>query len=117
MSIERRKLMTAYGAELDLTPRELGMKGAIARANELAAETPDAWIPMQFENAANPRIHRETTAAEVAADFPEGLDALVTGVGTGGHITGVAQVLKARWPNLKVYAVKIEGGQVMIDMG
>lgn len=106
MSIERRKLMTGYGAELDLTPRELGMKGAIARANELAAETPGSWIPMQFENAANPRIHRETTAAEVADDFPEGLDVLVTGVGTGGHITGLAEVLKPRWPQLKVYAVE-----------
>lgn len=106
MSIERRKLMTGYGAELDLTPRELGMKGAIARANELAAETPGSWIPMQFENEANPRVHRETTAAEVADDFPEGLDVLVTGVGTGGHITGLAEVLKPRWPQLKVYAVE-----------
>ena len=89
MSIERRKLMTGYGAELELTPRELGMKGAIARANELAAETPGAWIPMQFENPANPAIHRDTTAAEILRDFPDGLDYLVTGVGTGGHITGV----------------------------
>jgi cysteine synthase A len=106
MSIERRKLMTGYGAELELTPRELGMKGAIARANELAAEIPGAWIPMQFDNPANPAIHRSATAEEILADFPDGLDYLVTGVGTGGHITGVAEVLKPRWPNLKVYAVE-----------
>ncbi len=106
MSIERRKLMTGYGAELELTPRELGMKGAIARANELAAEIPGAWIPMQFDNPANPAIHRSATAEEILRDFPDGLDYLVTGVGTGGHITGVAEVLKPRWPNLKVYAVE-----------
>jgi cysteine synthase A len=106
MSIERRKLMTGYGAELELTPRELGMKGAIARANELAAEIPGAWIPMQFDNPANPAVHRRTTAEEILADFPDGLDYLVTGVGTGGHITGVAEVLKPRWPNLRVYAVE-----------
>jgi cysteine synthase A len=106
MSIERRKLMTGYGAELELTPRELGMKGAIARANELAAEIPGAWIPQQFENPSNPAVHRRTTAAEILADFPDGLDYLVTGVGTGGHITGVAEVLKPRWPSLKVYAVE-----------
>ncbi len=106
MSIERRKLMTGYGAELELTPRELGMKGAIARANELAAEIPNAWIPMQFDNPANPAVHRRATAEEIFHDFPEGLDYLVTGVGTGGHITGVAEILKARWPNLKVYAVE-----------
>jgi cysteine synthase A len=106
MSVERRKLMTGYGAELELTPRELGMKGAIARANELAAEIPGAWIPMQFENPSNPAVHRRTTAAEILADFPDGLDYVVTGVGTGGHITGVAEVLKARWPALKVYAVE-----------
>jgi len=106
MSIERRKLMTGYGAELELTPRELGMKGAIARANELAAEIPGAWIPMQFDNPANPRVHRETTSAEILRDFPDGLDYLVTGVGTGGHITGCAEVLKERWPGLKVYAVE-----------
>jgi cysteine synthase A len=105
-SIERRKLMTGYGAELDLTPRELGMKGAIARANELAAEIPGAWIPMQFENPANPAVHRRTTAEEILRDFPDGLDYIVTGVGTGGHITGVAEVLKERWPDLKVYAVE-----------
>jgi cysteine synthase A len=106
MSIERRKLMTGYGAELELTPREVGMKGAIARANELAAEIPGAWIPMQFDNASNPAVHRRTTAQEILADFPDGLDYIVTGVGTGGHITGVAEVLKERWPNLKVYAVE-----------
>ncbi len=106
MSIERRKLMTGYGAELELTPRELGMKGAIARANELAAEIPNAWVPMQFENLANPAIHRTTTAPEIEKDFPDGLDFLVTGVGTGGHLTGLAEALKPRWPNLKVYAVE-----------
>jgi cysteine synthase A len=106
MSVERRKLMTGYGAELELTPRELGMKGAIARASELAAETPNAWIPMQFENPANPAIHRRATAAEVLRDFPDGLDYIVTGVGTGGHITGLAEVLKPVWPGLKVYAVE-----------
>ena len=82
------------------------MKGAIARANEIAAETPNSWIPMQFENPANVEVHRRTTAEEIARDFPDGLDYIVTGVGTGGHITGVAEVLKPRWPNLKVYAVE-----------
>ena len=106
MSVERRKLMTGYGAELDLTPRELGMKGAIARAKELAAETPDSWIPLQFDNLANPAIHRTTTAQEILRDFPDGLDYIVTGVGTGGHITGVAEALKVQWPNVKVYAVE-----------
>jgi cysteine synthase A len=105
-SIERRKLMTGYGAELELTPGELGMQGAIARADELAAEIPGAWIPMQFENPSNPAVHRRTTAQEILADFPDGLDYVVTGVGTGGHITGVAEVLKERWPALKVYAVE-----------
>jgi cysteine synthase len=105
-SIERRKLMAAYGAEFDLTPRELGMKGAIARAAEIAAETPDAWIPSQFANPANPAVHRRTTAQEILDDFPEGLDFLVTGVGTGGHITGCAEVLKEQWPSLRVYAVE-----------
>jgi cysteine synthase A len=105
-SIERRKLMAAYGAEFDLTPREVGMKGAMARAEEIAAETPGAWIPSQFANPANPAVHRETTAQEILRDFPEGLDFLVTGVGTGGHITGCAEVLKERWPDLRVYAVE-----------
>jgi cysteine synthase len=105
-SIERRRLITAYGAELDLTPRELGMKGAIARANELLAEIPNAWIPMQFENQSNVAIHRRTTAEEIARDFPDGLDYLITGVGTGGHITACAEVLKPRWASLKVFAVE-----------
>ena len=106
MSIERRKLMAAYGASFDLTPRELGMKGAIARAQEIVAETPGAWMPMQFDNPANVDVHRRTTAVEIAADFPDGLDYIVTGVGTGGHITGIAEVLKGLWPKLKVYAVE-----------
>ncbi|MEI7744868.1 MAG: cysteine synthase A [Chloroflexota bacterium] len=106
MSIERRKVLAMYGAELDLTPRELGMKGAIARAREIVGQTPGAWMPMQFDNPANVEVHKRTTAEEIAADFPDGLDYIVTGVGTGGHITGVAEVLKARWPGLKVYAVE-----------
>jgi cysteine synthase A len=105
-SIERRKLMTGYGAELEPTPRELGMKGAIARAQELVAEIPGAWMPMQFDNPVNVEAHRRTTAAEILRDFPDGLDYLVTGVGTGGHITGCAEVLKPLWPNLRVYAVE-----------
>ena len=106
MSIERRRLMLAYGAKFDLTPKEKGMKGAIARAEELAAQTPDSWIPQQFENPANIEVHARTTAEEIAADFPDGVDALITGVGTGGHITGCAQVLKKKWPQLKVFAVE-----------
>ncbi len=106
MSIERRRLMLAYGATFDLTPREKGMKGAIARAQELAAGIPGAWIPQQFENPANISVHEQTTAQEILADFPEGLDVLITGVGTGGHITGCARVLKKAWPNLKVFAVE-----------
>ena len=106
MSIERRRLMLAYGASFDLTPREKGMKGAIARALEIAAGIPGAWIPQQFDNPANIDAHVRTTAQEILADFPDGLDALITGVGTGGHITGCAQVLKAKWPQLKVYAVE-----------
>jgi cysteine synthase A len=106
MSVERRRLMLAYGATFDLTPREKGMKGAIARAEELAAQTPGAWIPQQFENPANIDVHVRTTAQEIMADFPEGVDVLITGVGTGGHLTGTAKVLKAKWPNLKVYAVE-----------
>jgi len=105
-SVERRRLMTAYGAELDLTPRELGMKGAIARANELVAEIPNAWMPMQFDNPANVEIHRRTTAREILNDFPDGFDYLITGVGTGGHITACAEVLKPEWPRLKVFAVE-----------
>jgi cysteine synthase len=106
MSIERRRLMLAYGATFDLTPREKGMKGAIARAEELVASTPGAWMPQQFENPANIDVHVRTTAQEILADFPEGIDALITGVGTGGHLTGAARVLKARFPNLKVFAVE-----------
>ena len=107
MSIERRRLMLAYGASFDLTPREKGMKGAIERAIELVAQTPGAWMPQQFENPANIDAHVHTTAEEIYADFQDKpLDAIVTGVGTGGHITGVAQVLKARWPGLKVFAVE-----------
>jgi cysteine synthase A len=106
MSIERRRLMLAYGAQFVLTPREKGMSGAVARAAELVAQTPGAWMPQQFENPANIDVHVKTTAQEILADFPEGLDALVTGVGTGGHLTGCAQVLKQAWPNLKVFAVE-----------
>jgi cysteine synthase A len=108
MSIERRRLMQAYGATFDLTPREKGMKGAIERARELLASTPGAWMPQQFENQANIDVHLRTTAPEILADFPEGLDVLITGVGTGGHITGCAEFLKKHWPALKVYAVEPE---------
>jgi cysteine synthase len=106
MSIERRRLMSVYGAEFVLTPREKGMKGAIEKATELAAETPNAWIPSQFDNPANIAIHERTTALEILQDFPDGLDYIITGVGTGGHITGVAKILKAHFPKLKVFAVE-----------
>jgi cysteine synthase A len=106
MSVERRRLMSAYGAEIDLTSREKGMKGAIERAQELAASIPHSWIPQQFENAANTEIHRSTTAKEILEDFPEGIDVLISGVGTGGHITGVTEVLKKKFPHLKAYAVE-----------
>lgn len=106
MSLERRRLMLAYGARFDLTPREKGMPGAIARARELVAGMPGAWMPQQFENPANIDIHVRTTAEEIRADFPEGLAAIITGVGTGGHITACAQVLKPVWPQLRVYAVE-----------
>ena len=106
MSIERRRLMQAYGATFDLTPREKGMKGAIARAVELNEATPNSWIPQQFENQANIDVHKRTTAQEILADFPEGLDVIITGVGTGGHITACAEVLKKHWPALKVFAVE-----------
>ncbi len=106
MSVERRRLMLAYGARFELTPREKGMKGAIARAQELLSEIPGSWMPQQFDNPANIEVHARTTAAEIAADFPDGIDALITGVGTGGHISGCAQVLKAKWPKLKVFAVE-----------
>ncbi len=106
MSIERRRLMLAFGATFDLTPREKGMKGAIARAQELIEATPGAWMPQQFDNPANIEVHVRTTARELLEDFSDGADALITGVGTGGHITGCAQVLKKAWPRLKVFAVE-----------
>jgi cysteine synthase A len=106
MSVERRLLVQAYGASFDLTPKEGGMKAAIARAEELRAQTPGAWIPNQFENPANPDIHERTTALEILADFPDGLDVMITGVGTGGHITGCARVLKEKWPRFKVFGVE-----------
>lgn len=106
MSVERRRLMLAYGATFDLTPREKGMKGAIARAEELVASTPGAWMPQQFANPANIEMHLRTTAQEILADFPDGIDALITGVGTGGHLSGTARVLKAKFPKLKVFAVE-----------
>jgi cysteine synthase A len=113
MSVERRRLMLAYGASFVLTPREKGMKGSIAKAEELVAATPGGWMPQQFENPANIEVHVRTTAEEIAADFPDGLDALITGVGTGGHLSGVAQVLKARWPQLKVFAVEPSASPVI----
>jgi cysteine synthase len=113
MSVERRRLMLAYGASFELTPREKGMNGAIARALELVATTPKAWMPQQFENPANIEIHARTTAEEIAADFPSGIDALITGVGTGGHITGCARVLKKMWPRLKVWAVEPSASPVI----
>ena len=107
MSVERRRLMLAYGATFDLTPREKGMKGSIARAEEIIASTPDSWMPQQFENPANLEVHRRTTAQEILHDFADNPpDAIITGVGTGGHITACAEVLKPQWPNLKVFAVE-----------
>lgn len=113
MSIERRRLMQAYGASFDLTPKEKGMKGAIARAMELKAQIPDAFIPQQFENPANVEVHSRTTAQEILADFPEGLDVIISGVGTGGHLTGCAEALKKRWPDLKVFAVEPAASPVL----
>ena len=113
MSVERRKIMSAYGAEFDLTPREKGMKGAIERAKELQAAIPGSWIPMQFDNPANVKVHVDTTSREILKDFPDGLDYIITGVGTGGHITGVAQVLKKKFHGLKVYAVEPELSPVL----
>ena len=117
MSVERRRLMLAYGATFELTPRALGMKGSIARAEEIVAtkiaQGSGAWMPQQFENSANIDIHVRTTAEEIAADFPSGIDALITGVGTGGHITGCAQVLKKMWPKLKVWAVEPSASPVI----
>ncbi len=113
MSIERRRLMLAYGASFDLTPREKGMNGAIARAKELQGQTPNSWTPQQFENPANIEVHVRTTAAEILADFPNGVDYLITGVGTGGHLTGVARVLKEKFPKTKVYAVEPSASPVI----
>jgi len=113
MSIERRRLMALYGASFELTPREKGMKGAIEKAKELVAQTPNAWMPQQFDNKANVEVHRKTTAKEILKDFPEGIDYLITGVGTGGHITGVAEVLKKKFPELKVFAVEPEQSAVI----
>ena len=113
MSMERRRLMLAYGASFELTPREKGMKGSIARAMELVAATPGSWMPQQFENPANIEAHVRSTALEILADFPDGLDALITGVGTGGHLTGCARVLKAKWPGLKVFAVEPSASPVI----
>jgi len=117
MSIERRNLMAAYGTKFELTPRELGMKGAMEKANELKANNDNVWIPDQFENPANIEIHRKTTAQEIIDDFPDGIDYLITGVGTGGHISGVAEILKSKFSDLKVIAVEpiespvISGGE------
>ena len=113
MSIERRKYMLALGAELVLTPKELGMGGTIAKANELLEETPNAWMPQQFQNPANSQAHKETTAPEILADFPDGLDYMITGVGTGGHITGCAEALKEKMSNLQVFAVEPEKSPVI----
>jgi cysteine synthase len=113
MSVERRRLLAAYGAALDLTPKELGMKGAIARAEEIVASTPGAWMPQQFENLSNIEAHKRTTAQEILADFPEGIDCLITGVGTGGHITGVSEVLKERFPDMKTFAVEPSASPVI----
>jgi cysteine synthase A len=106
MSIERRRIMLAFGAEFVLTPKELGMKGALAKAAELVEETSNSWMPAQFDNPANVAVHRETTSKEILADFPGGLDCMITGVGTGGHITGCAEVLKKAWPAFEVHAVE-----------
>jgi len=108
MSVERRKLMSVYGATFELTPREKGMRGAIEKAKELVAATPGGWMPQQFDNPANVEVHIKTTAEEILADFADGLDFLITGVGTGGHITGVGEVLKKHFPNIKIFAVEPE---------
>ncbi len=113
MSVERRKLMSSYGAQFVLTPKEKGTSGAIAKAAEMAAEIENSWIPQQFQNEANPEIHAKTTAQEILNDFPEGFDYLITGVGTGGHITGVTEVLKKKFPNLKSFAVEPKDSPVI----
>ena len=113
MSVERRRILAAYGAEVVLTPREVGMKGAIERAQQILAEVPGSWMPQQFENPANVTIHRDTTAREILRDFPDGIDFLITGVGTGGHISGVSEVLKQSMPKLKTFAVEPEKSAVI----
>lgn len=113
MSVERRKLMEVYGAKFELTPREKGMKGAIEKAAELVQEIPNAWSPSQFENPANIEIHKKTTAVEIIEDFPDGIDYIITGVGTGGHITGVAEIVKKKFPNVKIIAVEPELSPVL----
>ncbi len=113
MSLERRRIMKLLGAQFELTPREKGMKGAIEKATELVKDTPGSWMPRQFENPANPAVHREKTAREILDDFPDGLDYMITGVGTGGHISGVAQELKKKYPQLKVFAVEPELSSVI----
>ncbi|MBP9904839.1 MAG: cysteine synthase A [Rhodoferax sp.] len=113
MSAERRKLMLAYGAKVDLTPREKGMKGAITRAYALSLSVPGSWVPQQFDNPANVEVHALTTAREILLDFPDGIDVLITGVGTGGHLSGVALTLKAKWPRLQVFAVEPAGSPVI----
>ncbi len=113
MSIERRKIMAAYGAEFELTPREKGMKGAIEKANEMVDSNPKAWMPSQFDNPANIAVHRDFTAQEIIKDFPEGIDYLITGVGTGGHISGVSEVLKEKFPSIKVFAVEPDSSPVI----
>lgn len=113
MSVERRKLMSSYGASFVLTPKEKGTSGAIAKALEMAEEIQNSWIPQQFENEANPQIHAKTTAQEILNDFPEGFDYLITGVGTGGHITGVSEVLKEKFPDLKSFAVEPKDSPVI----
>ncbi len=113
MSIERRRLVAAYGAEVVLTPKEKGTGGAVAKALELAAEHPNYWVPQQFQNPANPAIHEATTAQEILQSFPEGVDYFVTGVGTGGHISGISKVLKQHFPNLKTIAVEPDQSTVL----
>ncbi len=113
MTIERRKVLSALGAELVLTPKEKGMNGAISKAEELAEKITDSWIPRQFENPANVEVHKKQTAQEIIDDFPEGIDYLITGVGTGGHISGVAEILKQHFANLKVFAVEPDGSPVI----
>ncbi|MCL4137293.1 UNVERIFIED_CONTAM: hypothetical protein GTU68_041241 [Idotea baltica] len=117
MSVERRALMAAYGANLVLTPKELGLGGTIAKAKEMVENNKNSWMPSQFTNQANPEIHRKTTALEIIEDFPEGVDYLITGVGTGGHITGMADILKDKYKNLKVLAVEPNDSPVISGIG